>query len=59
MACKIIRVDKHVEELINVQGMDNAWNVPKHCQKNVNEQIAATTPFEEDTEWWEDDSKTT
>ena len=53
MACEIFEAHRNVGKRIDVQGMDNAWNVPEHRQKNVDEQIAPATPFEEDTQWRE------
>jgi len=33
----------------NLQGVDDAWNVPQYCQEDVDEEVGIATALEEDT----------
>lgn len=39
----------------NVQGVNDAWNVPKDGQKDVDQEVCAAATFKENSERWEDD----
>jgi hypothetical protein len=39
----------------DLQGMDDAWDVTKDGEQDVDEQVAAATALKEDTERWQED----
>jgi len=41
----------------DVQGVNDAGNVTKDCQQDVDEEVSTTSALEEDTKRWEDDGE--
>ncbi|KXS97571.1 hypothetical protein AC578_9788 [Pseudocercospora eumusae] len=42
---------------MNVQSVNDAWNVTQNRQEDVNEEVSAAATLEEDAEWWEEDGE--
>lgn len=39
----------------DLQGMDDAWDVPEDGEQDVDEQVAAATALKEDADRWQED----